>query len=118
MLQGSNGLVQALSTLVQAQELSTADGSKLTALLQSSQNAEDSDEDTGAPAGAVYESKSGSIVDVLGDLSEKASTQLDDARKKESTALNNFAMLKQSLDDQIKFATSDIDAAKKDMAAS
>eukprot|EP00929_Paragymnodinium_shiwhaense_P063422 TRINITY_DN3167_c1_g1_i1.p2 TRINITY_DN3167_c1_g1~~TRINITY_DN3167_c1_g1_i1.p2 ORF type:complete len:672 (+),score=255.20 TRINITY_DN3167_c1_g1_i1:67-2082(+) len=118
MLQGSDDVVKALGTLVQASLLSTADGSKLTALLQSAQTSDDSEDDAGAPAGAVYESKSGSIVDVLGDMQSKAEAQLEESRKKESQALHNFKMVKQSLDDEIKFATKDSDAAKKEMAAS
>merc|ERR1719326_1265897 len=120
MLQNSGSVVQALQTLVQATALSAADGNRLTALLQSSQGSEsdDSDDAAGAPAAAVYESKSGSIVDVLGDLQEKAQAQLDDARKKETAALHNFEMLKQSLTDSIKFGTSDTDAAKKEIAQS
>jgi len=118
MIQASSGVVSALNTLVQASALSSADGKRLTALLQSEQESDDSDDLTGAPAAAVYENKSGSIVDVLGDLQEKAQGQLDDARKKEDSALHNFAMLKQSLEDQMKFATSDTEAAKKEMAAS
>ena len=49
-------------------------------------------------------SEAGGIVDVLADLQEKAQTELDEARKKEQTALSNFQLLKQSLDDQIRFA--------------
>merc|ERR1719238_108740 len=98
--------------------MSSADASRLTAMVQTS-SADESDEDApGAPAAATYEGHSGGILDVLGDLHEKAETQLDDARKKETTALHNFEMLKQSLEDNIKFATQDTDAAKKSLAAS
>merc|ERR1712124_175283 len=54
-LQGAKGLQQALAALLQASSISSADGNKLTALLQSSA----SDEDAGAPAAAVYENQSG-----------------------------------------------------------
>merc|ERR1719343_1856793 len=40
------------------------------------------------------------------------------ARKKEATALNSFGLLKQSLEDSIKFATKDDAAAKKSLAES
>merc|ERR1719343_532289 len=40
------------------------------------------------------------------------------ARKKEATALNSFGLLKQSLEDSIKFATKDTTAAKKSLAES
>jgi hypothetical protein len=79
-LQNAGGVVQALNTIVQASLLSSADGARLTALVQSSQDSED--DDAGSPAAAVYENHSGGIVDVLADLKEKAEGQLDDARKK------------------------------------
>merc|ERR1719217_1473863 len=102
--------------MVQAAVFSSADANRLTALVQDT--SEDGDDATGAPAGAVYEGHSGGILDTLGDLMEKAQGQLDDARKKETTALHNFQMLKQSLDDNIKFATQDTAAAKKSLATS
>jgi len=54
----------------------------------------------------------------LEDLREKAEGQLDTARKAEQASLNNYQMLKQSLEDEIKFANKDMDAAKKGKAAS
>ena len=51
----------------------------------------------GAPDPAVYENKSGGIVDTLEDLLEKASIQLDDARSAEAKSKNEFEVLKQSL---------------------
>merc|ERR1712066_807025 len=101
--------------MVQASMIATSDASRLTALLQSSQKAQDSDDDEapGAPAGAVYQSQSGSIVDTLQDLAEKAEAQLADLRKKEVDASHNYQMLKQSLEDEIKFGNEDMDAAKK-----
>merc|ERR1719356_1725850 len=98
--------------------LSSADASRLTALVQSSQKSEDDEDALGAPAGAIYESHSGGIIETLEDLLEKAQSQLADARKKETEALHSFEMLKQSLEDQIKFTTKDMGAAKKSMAES
>jgi len=43
---------------------------------------------------------------------------LDKARKTESTAAQNYQMLKQSLTDEIKFANADMDKAKKNLAGS
>merc|ERR1719502_3949 len=102
--------------MVQASMLSTAEGSKLTALVQTEQA--DADSETGAPAAAVYESKSGGIVATLEGLTEKAEGQLDKARKAESTSVQNYQMLKQSLTDEIKFANKDMDKAKKGLAES
>jgi len=116
--QNVNGLAGALTAMVQASMLSSADAGRLTALVQSSQQSDDSSDDVGAPAAAVYESHSSNIVDTLEDLLDKAQAQLADARKQETEALHNFEMLKQSLEDQIKFANKDMSAAKKDIAAS
>merc|ERR1719359_2778769 len=104
--------------MVQASALSSADASRLTALVQTQSSDSDSDEEVGAPAAAVYEGKSGGIIGTLEGLTEKAEGQLDKARKEESTAAQNYAMLKQSLTDEIKFANKDMDKAKKDLAAS
>ena len=65
------------------------------------QNSNDA-EDDGAPDASVYENQSGGIVATLEGLLEKAESQMDDARKKETANLNNFDMLKQSLEDEIK----------------
>jgi hypothetical protein len=54
----------------------------------------------------------------LEGLTEKAEGQLDKARKTESTAVQNYQMLKQSLTDEIGFANKDMDKAKKNSAAS
>merc|ERR1719454_2412894 len=99
--------------MVDASVLSTADASRLTALVQS----QDSDGDAGAPDAAVYESKSGSIIDTLEGLKEKAEEQLSDARKAESTAKHNFNMLRQSLEDEIKYSNKEFAETKKSIAA-
>merc|ERR1740138_807882 len=77
-LQSATSVAQALSVMVEATSLSHADASKLTALLQSSQ--EDASDSLGAPAAAVYKGKSGGIIDTMTDLHEKAEGQLAEAR--------------------------------------
>jgi len=116
-LQNTKSLVGALSALVDASVISAADSKRLAALVQSSQETQDNDEDPGAPAAAAYKGHSDGIVGTLEDLLEKAEGQLDKARKAEATSSNNFAMLKQSLTDEIKFANKDMDDAKKGKAA-
>lgn len=111
-----NNLAQAFSAMVSASVLSTADADRLTALVQQKQESDDSD--MGAPAAEVYENHSGDIVDTLQSLLEKAEAQLDAAMKKETNAKNNYAVLKQSLDDEIKFAGKEKDDATKSLAAS
>jgi len=115
-LKNARTVVQAISTLVQATSLSAQDGAKLTALIQNSQQADD--DDAGAPAAAVYEGHSSDIIDTLENLLEKAEQQIADARAKETAAQNNYEMLKQSLEDDIRFANKDMDEAKTSLAAS
>jgi len=49
---------------------------------------------------------------------EEAQTQLEQARSTETSDVQNFEMLKQSLEDEIKFANKEMDEAKKAKAAS
>merc|ERR1719230_1875652 len=107
-------MAQALAAMVQAQSLSSSDGKKLSALLQSA----DDDDSTGAPDPTVFESSSGGILAVLNDTLEKAQAQLEDARSKEKTDLQNFEMLKQSLSDEIAFGNKEMSEAKKSKSAS
>merc|ERR1719375_2770059 len=86
--------------MVQASVFSSADASRLTALVQTEQN--DSDDEMGAPAAQVYKGHSDGIIGTLEGLTEKAEGQLDKARKTETTAAQNYQMLKQSLTDEIK----------------
>merc|ERR1719240_1874968 len=81
---------------------------KLTAFVQG--------DDAGAPAGAVYESHSGSIIDTLQDLLGKAQEQLDSARKAEVDATHKFEMLEQSLTDAVKVSQSEISECKQGLA--
>merc|ERR1719217_1399116 len=113
-LKSASNIADALGVMVQASVLSSADASRLTALVQT----DDSDASVGSPAAAVYEGKSGGIIGVLEGLTDKAGGQLDKARKTEATAVQNYQMLKQSLTDEIKFANKDMDKAKKNLAAS
>merc|ERR1719443_1576754 len=105
-----NSLVNGLGAVVDAAGLTNTDQQKLVALVQAQQGAEDSE--SGAPAAAVYKSQSGGIVDVLEDLKEKAEAELADARKTESTAAHNYAMMKQSLEDQMAADTKDMNEEK------
>jgi len=118
MLQVKNadGLVQALSALVDASAISVADSSRLTAFIQNQQS--DSDSDTGAPAGSVYESHSGNIVDTLTGLLEKAEEQLSAARNQETANQYGFDMMRQSLEDEVAYGNKEMDEAKKNLASS
>merc|ERR1712060_438462 len=94
----------------------SADAKGIESLVQTQQNSDDGE--TGAPDPAVYKGQSGGIVDTLGDLLEKAESQLAELRSKETASLNAFQMLKQSLEDKIKYETKELDEAKTGIAAS
>jgi len=107
-MQGGSSLVQAavstedldsvlagVGAVIDAAAFSTADKSRLAALLQGHQDAEDA----GAPDPDSYKSHSSGLVEVLEDMKEKAEGQLSDSRKSETNAQHNYAMLKQSLED-------------------
>merc|ERR1719267_264003 len=117
-LQGAKNVVQALSVMVEAASMRSADASKITALLQSTQESEDGSDSLGAPAGNVYEGKSGGIIETMQDLHEKAEGQLAEARATETKALQAYQMLAASLKDEIKYAQKDMDGAKKNLGAS
>merc|ERR1719188_758151 len=121
MLQTQNvqSLAQAFTAMVQASMMSSADAARLTALVQQSSSAEEADDDEapGAPAGTVYENQSGDIVDTLKGMLEKAEAQLDNARNKETSNVHVFEKLKQSLEDEIRFATKDMSEARASLAA-
>lgn len=108
-------ILSALNAVVDAASLSLHDKNKLLSLAQS-QNSDD-DDDVGAPAPEAYKSHSGNIIDVLEDMREKAQGQLAEIRKEESAAKHNFAMLKQSLEDQITYDTKEMEQAKTNKAA-
>jgi len=106
-------LANALGAVVEAAAFSGHDKNKLMALIQSK---DDDDSDLTAPEASVYESKSGSIVNVLEDMKDKAESELDELRKTETNSKHNFNMLKQSLEDQIAADSSDLDREKSSKA--
>ena len=113
-LQRAGSVIDALNVMVQASSINSADATKLTALVQNSQNSDDAEDiiAAGAPAATVYKSHSGSIVETLEDLKSKAESQLAEARQTEATASRNFQMLQQSLEDEMKFNAQDLEASK------
>jgi len=124
-LKGANGFVQALQSMVAAEQMSVADQKKLTALVQAKSEESDDDAALNAPDATVYEnsgsmtgSTTGGIADTLQGLLDTANEQIETARKEETQAKNNFDMKKQSLEDEIKYTSGDLDEAKKTAAAS
>merc|ERR1719410_2014573 len=112
-IQKAASVTQALAVMVQAQSISVADGKKLSALVQTGSD----EEDSGAPDPAVYENQSGGVLDTLNKLLEEAQSQLDEARNKETASIQAFQMLKQGLEDEIKFANKEMDEAKQSKSA-
>merc|ERR1719201_2448424 len=110
-------MLSALNAVVDAAALSLHDKQKLYALAQTHEDSDDDSEDMGAPDPEAYKSHSSSIIDVLEDMREKAQGQLNEARKEEGAAKHNFAMLKQSLDDQIAADSKELAEAKASKAA-
>merc|ERR1719262_1689405 len=113
-LKSANSVAQALSIMVDAASINSESAAKLTAFIQNSED----DEDVGAPAAAVYKGHSGGIIGTLQDLFEKAESQLEKARSTETKNVQAYEMLAQSLKDEIKYGTKDMDKAKKDLATS
>lgn len=109
-MKNAGNVAQVLSMMVKAESLSFADGKRLTEFIQS-QSSDDSDDD-------IIENQSGSVLDTLNSILEKAQTQLDAARSKEQGDLHTFEMVKMSLEDKIKFANKKIAKAKKSRAES
>jgi len=93
-------LVTTLGAVIDAASFSGTDRQKLMALVQSKTDAEDEDEELGAPAAAVYKTHSSSILDILEDMKDKAEEELASLRKSEMQALHKFELLKQSLTDE------------------
>lgn len=117
-MKSANNLEQALEIMVKASALSSADATRLSSLVQTSTDDSDSDEEMAAPEAAGYESHSGGLLDTLNGLLDKAQGQLTAAQSTEMNNKNNFEMLKQSLTDEIKYATKDKAAATKALFAS
>merc|ERR1719479_849410 len=115
-IKNAGSLAKTLQVLVEASTLTSADAKGIAALVQTQQGNDDGE--TGAPDPAVYKGQSGGIIDTLGDLLEKAESQLAELRNKETAALHAFESLKQSLEDKIKYETKELDEAKTGIAAS
>merc|ERR1712032_519145 len=115
-IKSAGSLAKTLQLLVDAAALTSADAKGIAALVQTQQSNDDAD--MGAPDPAVYKGQSGGIIDTLGDLLEKAEGQLAELRNKETAALHEFEMLKQSLQDKIKYETKELAEAKTGIAAS
>merc|ERR1719182_693262 len=116
---GSKEVVSALTALVSAHGIASADKSKLSALMQTMSG--DDDEalslQPSAPEAKAYESQSGGILDTLEDMKEKAIAMRNDGQKAEMNAKHAYEMLAQSLKNSIAQDNKELGEAKAAKAA-
>jgi len=121
-------VVQSMSAITDAAGLSIIDRNQLLALVQSADESEsesdessdeedededeDESEDLGAPKESAYDSHSGSILETLENLKDKAETTLAESRKMESDAQHAYNLLKQALDDETAANNKNLDDQK------
>jgi len=119
-VKSTDSLAQVFGAMVQASVFSSADATRLSSFVQSSQESRDGNDDEalGAPDPSAYQGHSDGIIGTLEGLLDKAEAQLAKAQKTEETSLHNFQMLRQSLTDEVEFAQKDMSAAKTNLAAS
>ena len=109
-----NNVISALTAVIDAAPFPSADKQKSVALVRGRQASDDDVSDLSAPAAAAYVSHSSDIVDVLNDLLDKAEAPLDETRHADLNAAHNFALLKQSLEDQLAQDSKALEKAKAD----
>lgn len=125
---GSAPLVAALRALVDTESVASASTiAELTALIQGQRSSAESAEtqgesealaslSVGAPDPAEYTSQSGTILDVIAGMQEKAEQSQSQARAAESTAKHNYDLLKLSLVDRNNQEKKELDRTKQKLA--
>jgi len=103
-------VMSALNEILAASSIISDDKNALTALMQ--QGDGDDFLSASAPDAKAYESHSGSILDTLEDMKEKAVTMRNNAQKEEMNAKHAFEMLEQSLKNTIKQDQKELAASK------
>jgi len=103
-VQQAPDIFSALEAMVSGSLISAADRQDLTSFLQSSGSQ--------APVAPAYESKNGGVTEMLEDLQDKAKAELNSLRKKENESRSNYQLLRQSLEDEIKFAKEEVKKLK------
>jgi len=103
-------VMSALNEILAASSIISDDKNALTALMQ--QGDGDDFLSASAPDAKAYESHSGSILDTLEDMKEKAVAMRNKAQKEEMNAKHAFEMLEQSLQNTIKQDQKELAASK------
>lgn len=113
-VKGAGNVAQALSALVDASSLCSADGTKLAAWVQSRQQGGDEKADSGfgAPAVVICEGRSGDIVEISASILEKGQPKLVKALDKAALALYTHGMLRQPPEDDVTSASKCMNDAK------
>merc|ERR1719207_462053 len=111
-------LVSTLEVVAKSSVVSSDDQEKLTALIQAADEDGDDFLSATAPDAKAYESHSGSILDVLEDMKEKAMAMKNEGEKSEMKAQHSFEMLAASIKGELAADTKELNAAKATKAAS
>ena len=104
-------ITTSFNALVNGAMFSTSDKRRLTRFLQAES------EDINQPSLKAYESHSGSIMDTLEAMQEKAEDLLAELQKSEMKAQHAFDMVKQSLENSLKASNEDMAEQRKAQAA-
>jgi hypothetical protein len=111
-------LVSTLEVVARASVVSQVDQDKLNSFIQAAEDDGDDFLSASAPDAKAYESQSGSILDVLEDMKEKAMALKNDAEKAEMKSQHSFEMLAQSIKGELAADNKELNAAKTTKAAS
>jgi DNA repair exonuclease SbcCD ATPase subunit len=103
-------MATSLSKIVEASWVNEHDRKVVQSLLQTGDGDEDLSFQPQASTSS-YDSQSGGIVDTLEDMREKAEESLSSTRKDEMEAAHAFALLKQSLEDEISVSKKQLSQA-------
>jgi len=112
-----SNLAKGLSKIVEASWVNSKQKAVVQSLLQSSES--DGDEELSLQpqaTAASYSSQGGGILDTLKDMTEKAESTLSDARSEETKSAHAYAMLKQSLEQELKTMNKRMSAATAEKA--
>merc|ERR1719265_647803 len=109
---------QVISKIVEAAWVDAAGKRRLTKFLQSTEQ-ENDDLTLKQPQGSVkeYSSHSDGILNTLTDMTEKAEATLSDTRKDEMKSAHQYAMVKASLEDEIRLLQKRLSDSTQEKAA-